>query len=306
METFLSDQELVSKIKDLASKKDAVILAHNYQRPEIQDIADYVGDSLGLSRQAASTDADIIIFCGVHFMAETAYILSPQKTVILPEIEAGCPMADMATAEQLKLKKNQHQEATVVTYVNSSAAVKAESDICCTSSNAVKVVESLNSDDILFVPDKNLGAYVAKQTGKNVILWDGFCPTHHHIRAGQILALIKEHPQAVFMAHPECTEEVLALANHIDSTSGMFSWAKQSDANEIIVGSEMGMLHRLQIENPNKIFYPASNQTICPNMKLITLDKVYDSLLKLEPKITVPEQIRLKALEAVDKMVKIG
>lgn len=296
---------LREKIDELKKERKAVILAHNYQRPEVQDIADFVGDSLGLARKAAKTDAEVIVFCGVHFMAETAYILSPEKTVILPDKNAGCPMADMIDASSLRRFKEDCSKATVVTYVNSSAEVKAESDICCTSSNAVNVVKSTDSDTIIFTPDKNLGRYAADLTDKTVILWKGFCPTHNNIKPDQVTELKKLYPEAVFMAHPECTEDVLDLADYVGSTSQMFEWAKNTQAKTVIVGSEIGMLYKLKKDNPDKLFLPPTADTLCPNMKLITLDKVYEALKSMEPKITVPEKIRLKALSAVEKMLKI-
>jgi quinolinate synthase len=293
------------EIKQLAKQRKAVILAHNYQRAEVQDIADYVGDSLGLSQQAAETDAEVIIFCGVHFMAETAYILSPDKTVVLPDAKAGCPLADMITVEALKERKKQLKDYTVVTYINSSASVKAESDICCTSSNAVKVIEKIASDKILFVPDKNLALWSKAQTGKEVVIWPGFCPTHHYIKAEQVKELKEKYPNAEFMAHPECTPEVVALADFVGSTSAMFKYASSSKAKHIIVGSEASMLHRLQKENPDKVFIIASKQAVCPNMKKTTLAKIKEALVNLAPVITVEEDVRQKALTSVERMLEV-
>jgi quinolinate synthase len=290
---------LIEKILSLKQRRKAVILAHNYQLGEVQDIADFVGDSLGLSQNAAKTDAEVIVFCGVHFMAETASILCPDKTVLLPDMDAGCPMADMVTAERLRQRKEELPGATVVCYINSSAEVKAESDICCTSANAVKVIESLDAKEILFVPDQYLGHYVATKTDKKIILWPGFCPPHIRIQPQDITRLKREHPQAKVMVHPECQPEVIALADEVLSTGGMCRFAQQTEANEIIVGTEIGIIHRLRKENPGKKFIPLSEQVICPHMKLITLEK-------MTPEVKVPEEIRLKAKAAVDKMLEIG
>ncbi len=298
-------RELIERIFELKRERNAVILAHNYQVGEIQDIADFVGDSLGLSRQAAQTDADVIVFCGVHFMAETAYILSPDKTVLLPDANAGCPLADAITPEALRSKRREYPKAAVVCYVNSSAAVKAESDVCCTSANAVQVVESLGDSQIIFVPDKNLGKYVASKSGKEIILWDGCCPIHDNITAEQILELKGGHLGAKFMAHPECRPEVLAFADGIYGTSGMIRYARNVEAKEIIVGTEAGMVYRLSKENPEKKFY-VPQEAICPDMKLTTLEKVLHGLESLETRITVPEEIRVRAERAVNRMIEIG
>lgn len=301
-----TDEELIDEIATLRAERGAVILAHNYQRAEIQDLADFVGDSLGLSRQAAGTEAGVIIFCGVHFMAETAYILSPEKTVVLPEPEAGCMMADMITVEGLTKLKADHPGVPVVCYVNSSAAIKAESDVCCTSANAVAVANSIDAEQIIMVPDRNLASWVARQTGKSVIAWDGYCPTHEFITVEQIVSLRARYPRAVFMAHPECRPEVVDLADAVLSTSQMFAFAAKTSATDIIVGTELGMGHRLRKENPTKSFHFPTDETICPNMKLITLEKVAASLATLEPTVTVPEPIRLRALAAVQRMVELG
>jgi quinolinate synthase len=298
--------ELTEKIMELKKKRNAVILAHNYQLGEIQDIADFVGDSLDLSQNAAKTDADVIVFCGVHFMAETASILCPDKTVLLPDEHAGCPMANMITAPQLRAKKKEHPLATVVCYINSSAAVKAESYICCTSANAVSVVESLDTNEIIFVPDQYLGHYVSTKTGKKMILWPGFCPTHARIMPEHIVKLRHEYPEAKVVVHPECRPDVIALADEVLSTSGMIKFAKREDVQEMIVGTEMGIIHRLKKENPGKRFIPVSEQAICPNMKLITLEKVLWSLEEIVPKVKVSEKIRLKAKAAVDRMLAVG
>jgi len=300
------DTELTEKILGLKKRRNAVILVHNYQLGEVQDIADFMGDSLGLSQNAAETDADVIVFCGVRFMAETASIICPDKTVLLPDINAGCPMADMITAERLKERKGELPGATVVCYVNSSAEVKAESDICCTSANAVKVVESLDAREILFVPDQYLGHYVSTQTDKKIILWPGFCPTHLRIQPEHITRSRHEYPQARVVVHPECRPEVIALADEVLSTGGMCRYAKRKDFSTMIVGTEIGIIHRLRKENPDKIFIPASEQAICPRMKLITLENILWALEEMAPEVKVPEEIRLKAKTAVDKMLEIG
>ncbi len=298
--------ELVEKILSLKAKKKATILVHNYQLGEVQDIADFIGDSLELSQKAAKTDAEVIVFCGVHFMAETASIICPDRTVLLPELHAGCPMANMITAQALREKKKEYPKATVVCYVNTSAAVKAESDICCTSANAVRLVEKLTDvEEIIFVPDQYLGSYVASQTGKKMILWPGYCPTHTRILPQDISRRRAEHPQAKAVVHPECRPEVKALADAVLSTGGMIRFAHETDAREIIVGTEMGIIYRLQKENPEKNFIPASEQAICPRMKLTTLESVLWSLENMTHEIKVPERIRIKARRAVDKMLEI-
>jgi len=300
------DAELLEKIAVLKKRRSAVILAHNYQLGEVQDIANFVGDSLELSQRAAETGADVIVFCGVQFMAETASILCPNKVVLLPDINSGCLMADMITAERLRAKKQEHPQAVVVCYVNSSAEVKAESDICCTSANAVRVVESLDAQEILFVPDQYLGHYISARTGKKMILWPGFCPTHVRIKSERIKELRQEYPQAKVVVHPECTPEVIALADEVLSTGGMCKYAQRGEVREMVVGTEIGIIHRLRKENPTKRFIPVSEQAICPDMKLITLEKVLWSLQEMSPEVKVPEAIRLRAKAAVDKMLKIG
>jgi quinolinate synthase len=298
-----NDAELVERISALKKERNAVILVHNYQLGEVQDIADFVGDSLELSQNAAKTGADVIVFCGVQFMAETASIICPDKVVLLPDMNAGCPMANMITAERLRAKKKEHPQAVVVCYINSSAEVKAESDICCTSANAVEVVESLNAREILFIPDQYLGHYVSARTGKKMILWPGFCPTHVRIKPERIKELRREYPQAKVVVHPECTPDVIALADEVASTSGMCRYARRDDVKEMIVGTEVGLIHRLRKENPGKRFIPVSEQAICPNMKLITLEKVLWSLEEMSPEVKVPKEIRLKAIAAVDRML---
>ena len=301
-----SDAKLKEKIISLKTRRNAVILAHNYQLGEIQDIADFVGDSLELSQKAARTDADVIVFCGVYFMAETASILSPDKIVLLPDIHAGCPMADMITAEGLRERKRELPGASVVCYINSSAEVKAESDVCCTSANAVKVIESLDAEEILFVPDQYLGHYVSTKVNKKMVLWPGFCPTHIRIQPQYITNLRREYPQAKVVVHPECRPEVIALADEVLSTGGLCRYAARSEVKEIIVGTEIGIIHRLRKENPGKRFIPASEQAVCPRMKLITLENILWSLQEMTPGVKVPEEIRVKAKVAVDKMLEIG
>jgi len=300
------DAELTEKILSLKKRRNAVFLAHNYQLGEVQNIADFVGDSLELSQNAAKTDADVIVFCGVHFMAETASILCPDKIVLLPDINAGCPMADMVTAERLKERKREFPGAAVVCYINSSAEVKAESDVCCTSANAVRVIESLDREGILFVPDQYLGHYVSTKTGKKMILWPGFCPTHLRIRPEDLTRLRQEYPQAKVVVHPECRPEVINLADEVLSTGGICRYARREDITQMIVGTEIGIIHRLRKENPGKRFIPASEQAICPRMKLITLEKILWSLEEMTPQVKVPEEIRLKAKLAVDRMLQIG
>lgn len=302
----MENKELIEKIMKLKKEKNAVILSHNYQMGEIQDIADYVGDSLGLSRTAAKTDADVIVFCGVHFMAETAAILCPEKTVLLPDLNAGCPMANMITARQLIEKKKEYPDATVVCYVNSSAEVKAESDYCCTSANALALIESLTDvNKILFIPDRYLGHYVASQTKKEIILWPGYCPTHHRILVEDIQKQKEKHPNALVLVHPECTPSVIDLADKVLSTSGICKFAKESDVTEFIIGTEVGMLHRLRKENSQKKFYSATSLALCPNMKLINLEKVLWSLEDMTYQIKVPENIAVKAKRAIDRMLEV-
>ncbi len=299
-------EQLIKQIEKLKAERDAVILAHNYQPGEIQDLADFTGDSLGLSIQASETDADVIVFCGVRFMAETAAILSPEKTVLLPEKSAGCPMADMITAEQLRQLKQENPDALVVCYVNSSAEVKAESDYCCTSANAVEVVKSLPEDKrILFVPDQHLGQFVAERTGRKLVLWPGYCTTHVLITTDDIKAARAKYPDAVVMTHPECTEPVKDVSDELLSTGQMLKFAARSTAKRFIIATEIGIIHTLKKQNPETEFFPASDRAICPNMKKITLDKVIGSLQEMQYKITVPEEIRIKAKKSLDRMVEI-
>ncbi len=297
---------VLAEIEELKRERRAVILAHNYQRAEVQAVADCLGDSLELARQAAAAAAEVIVFCGVHFMAETANILSPEKVTLLPDAGASCPLADTITAEGLRRLKAEHPGAAVVTYVNSPAEVKAESDFCCTSGNAAQVVQAVGEGEVIFAPDRNLGRYVRKVTGRELIIWEGSCPIHDRITPEQVLSLRQRHPGALFVAHPECREEVLELADEVASTRGIYDYARRSPAGEIIVGSEMGMLYRLKKENPDKAFFFPSEEALCPNMKLITLDKIARSLRTLEPRVVVPEGVRSRALRAVERMVSIG
>lgn len=298
--------EISEEIRALKKERNAVILAHLYQRPEVQEIADYTGDSLGLSQEAAKTDADVIVFCGVHFMAETAAILSPEKTVLLPEVNAGCPMADMVTADALRRKKSEYPDAVVVCYVNSSAEVKAECDICCTSANAVKVVQSIPEDKrILFVPDRNLGHYVGLKANREIILWEGYCNTHDKLTPENIKTAKEEHPKAIVLVHPECRPDVVALADQVFSTSGMIKYAEQSESDEFIIGTESGILYELRKRCPDKNFYMASNKLVCPNMKATSLDKVKWALEEMQPRIMVPDHIGDRALSAVERMIAI-
>ena len=300
------NEQLIEKIEQLKVERNAVILAHNYQPGEIQDIADFTGDSLALSVKAAATDADVIVFCGVKFMAETAAILSPGKTVLLPDKNAGCPMADMIAGEQLRELKRKHPGALVVCYVNSSAEVKAESNYCCTSANAVEVVESLPKDSkIIFVPDQHLGRFVIEKTGREMILWPGYCPTHAFITEDDIKKARDAHPGAIVMAHPECTEPVKAVSDKLLSTGQMLKFAKQSDAKKFVIATETGIIHTLKKENPEKEFYPVTTRAVCPNMKRITLEKVLWSLEDMHYKITVPADIAARAKKSLDKMVAI-
>jgi quinolinate synthase len=301
-----SNLDLIDRIIKLKKEKDAVILAHNYQIGEVQDIADFLGDSLQLSIKASKTKNKIIIFCGVHFMAETAKIISPDRKVLLPDKNSGCPMADMIDASKLKELKSKNPGALVVCYVNSSAEVKAESDICCTSSNAVNVVKSIPaSKKIIFIPDKYLGDYVQKQTGKKLILWNGYCPTHVMINVKDIIQLKKENLDAVVIVHPECTPEVINIADKVASTGGMIKYVKNSRKNKFIIGTEIGIIHRLKKENPDKTFLPATSKAICPNMKLTNLEKILWSLEEERYEIKIPEEIIRKARSAIDRMIAI-
>lgn len=304
---YMTEEEMIERINKLRKERNAVILTHNYQLGEVQDIADFVGDSLELSIKANGTDADVIVFCGVTFMAETAYILSPEKTVLLPRLESGCPMADMATAKDLVAMKAKYPNALVACYVNSTAEVKAESDICVTSANAVKLISKMEpGKDIIFVPDKNLGAYVQKISGRNLILWPGFCPTHMRITPEQLKKRIEEYPEAKVIVHPESRMDVIELADETLSTGGMVRFSQTTDAKQIIVATELGMIYRLQKDNPNKQFIPVSEQAICPNMKMTRLDDVLNALENMENIITVPEDIRVLAKKPIELMLELS
>lgn len=304
-----SVSELREKIKELKAQKNAVIVAHTYQRDEVQEIADMVGDSFALSKYCASSKADVVVFCGVHFMAESAKILSPEKTVLLPERDAGCPMADMITAEDLREFKKKYPGAVVVCYINSSADVKAESDICCTSSNAVKVVKSIKEKDIIFIPDKNLGNYVSKMVPeKNIILWEGFCPTHHKIKPEDVKKAKEIHPDAAVLVHPECRPEVVEMADFVGSTKAIIDYASsdKSGRKKYLIGTEMGVLYSLRKNNPDKEFYLLSPGMVCPNMKKTTLNSVYNSLNEMKYIIDVDEDIRIRAANALQRMHEVG
>ncbi|MBM4445564.1 MAG: quinolinate synthase NadA [Chloroflexi bacterium] len=294
---------MADRIHGLRRERKAIILAHNYQLAEVQDIADFVGDSLELSQKAARTEAAVIVFCGVHFMAETASILCPDKTVLLPVKEAGCPMANMVNAEDVRRLRKEHPEAMVVCYVNTTAEVKAESDVCCTSANGVELVEKLEAEEIIFVPDQYLGHHISTQTGRRMILWPGYCPTHVRIQAADVQRIRAVHPQAEVMVHPECRPDVVALADFVLSTGGMIRHASASHASELVVGTEIGILHRLRKENPGKTFIPLTEQAVCPNMKLIGLENILWSLQEMAPEVKVAEDTRLRARRAVDRMI---
>jgi len=299
--------EIIEQIKKLKAKRNAVILVHNYQLSEVQDIADFIGDSLGLSIQASRTDADVIVFCGVHFMAETAKILSPQKTVLLPDRNSGCPMAEMIDAESLAAVQKKHPGAVTLCYVNTSAAVKALCDYCCTSANAERMARHLLTEhqEIIFVPDKYLARYVSDQINHKFIVWEGFCPIHARMTPEDILKAKNEHPGAVVLVHPECRPELTALADVVMSTEGMCKYVKNSRQQEFIIGTEIGIIHRMKKENPNKNFHPVSDRAVCPNMKKNSLEKILFSLENLTHEITVAPTIMEKARRSIERMLKI-
>ena len=298
---------LQKEIRQLLKEKNAVLLAHYYQRAEIQEIADILGDSLALSMEAARTDAEVLVFAGVHFMAESASILSPDKTVLLPKPDAGCPLADMITPEKLLTARKNHPHAAVVTYINSSAAIKAMSDICCTSANAVKIVNSLrDAKEILMVPDGNLACYVAGLTDKKIIHWDGYCPVHHHLTVEDVLKRKEKYPRATFAAHPECRPEVLALADYVGSTTGIIRYAGQEGFKEMLVGTEQGVFYQLKKQNPGKTFIPISDQMICADMKKITLKDILAAITGMKTVVKVPEEVRISAKKALDRMLAIS
>jgi len=304
---FLTEEETIDRINVLKKEKNAIILTHNYQLGEVQDIADFTGDSLELSIKAANTNAEVIVFCGVTFMAETAYILSPEKTVLLPRLESGCPMADMANVGEVRILKAKHPNAITICYVNSTAEVKTECDLCVTSANAVHIVNSIPKDrEIIFIPDKNLGAFVEQQTKRKMILWPGFCPTHMRITPGDLKCRKEEYPDAAVIVHPEARLDVLALADEALSTGGMCKFARETNKKTIIVATEMGMIYRLKKENPDKQFIPVSEQAICPNMKMTRLDDVLNSLENMENKIKVSDEVRIKAKSSITKMIELS
>jgi len=297
--------KLIARINQLRQERNAVILAHNYQRAEIQDLADFVGDSLELARRCTEVDRSLIVFCGVDFMAESAAILNPDKTVLLPARRAHCPMAAMATPEAVCAQRREYPEAAVCSYVNTSAAVKAESDICCTSANGVRIVESLDERQVIFVPDKNLGHYVSTQTDKEILFWPGFCIVHERLTLEEVEAARREHPGAVLIVHPECRPEVIAAADQALSTGGMLRYVRESSAEEFIVGTEVGMLHPLQKHNPGKRFYPAASHMICAGMKQNTLENLLEALERNQHVVTLPEDVRLRAKAALDRMLSV-
>ena len=294
-------EKLIELVLELKKQRNAVILVHNYQKPEMYKIADYIGDSLGLSQEAAKTDADIILFCGVKFMAETAKILNPKKTVLLPTLDAGCSLADMATPEKLAEVKKMHPKAAVVSYVNTSADIKAMSDVCCTSMNAVRIVNSLPNEEIIFLPDRNLGRYVASKTNKRIILWDGYCFVHDKLNAKILFDLKKKNPEAKIIAHPECREEILQMADHVCGTGGMAKFANSNGTKDFIVVTECGMTEKLREDVPGKNFYSFCN--ICPYMKSTTMPLVVQSLVQNKHEITLPKDIIIKARKALDRML---
>ena len=298
---------LSDEIRALAAKRHAVILVHNYCRGEVQDVADFTGDSLELARKAAETTADVIVFCGVYFMAETAKILNPSRTVLIPDPSAGCPMADMVTAAQLRELKARHPDAKAVCYVNSTAEVKAECDMCVTSGNAERVMAQFPPEqEILFVPDQHLGGHIAGMLGRTYTLWPGYCPTHAAVTVKAIEEARAQHPGAPVLVHPECARDVREAADERLSTGGMCRYARESSAQEIVVGTETGILHRLRKENPEKRFYPVSERLVCPNMKKNTLENLRDSLRDMKTEVTVPDEIAVRARRAIDAMLAIG
>jgi quinolinate synthase len=297
-------EKLVELVLELKKQRNAVILVHNYQSPEMYKIADFIGDSLGLSREAAKTDADVIVFCGVKFMAETAKILSPKKTVLLPSLEAGCALADMATTEKLKEIKKKHPNAAVVSYVNTSAEIKAMSDVCCTSMNAVEIINSLPNKEIIFLPDKNLGRYIAEKTNKKIILWDGYCFVHDKLNAEMLTEMKKKNPDAKIIAHPECKEEILQIADKVCGTGGMAKFANSNGTKDFIVVTECGMTEKLREDAPNKNFHSFCN--ICPYMKSTTLPLVVNALVHNQNEITLLQDIMVKARRALDKMLEFN
>ena len=303
----MTDAEKIAEIRRLAQARGAVILAHNYQRAEVQDAADYTGDSLELARKATEIDADVIVFCGVYFMAETAAILNPSKTVLIPDPTAGCPMADMITGAQLRELKSRHPGAKAVCYVNSTAEVKAECDLCVTSGNAERVMKTFAPDEeIIFVPDQHLGSHIMGLLGRKYILWPGYCPTHAALTVQAIADARAAHPGAPVLVHPECAKDIRDAADERLSTGGMCKFARESAAKEILVGTEVGILHRLQQESPDKKFYPVNERLVCPNMKKTTLENLMESLREMKTRVTVPADVAVRAKRAIDAMLAIG
>jgi quinolinate synthase len=300
----MNQNQLISEIKKLKAEKQAVLLVHNYQIGEIQELADFLGDSLGLSRKAAQVENPLIVFCGVRFMAETAKILSPEKTVLLPRLDAGCPMAEMADVEGLRALKKEHPDALVVTYVNSTAEVKAESDVCCTSANAIQVVQNIEANEVIFAPDRNLAAYVQRFTNKKILPWDGYCYVHDRFTVDEVVQSKKAHPDALVMVHPECSPEVIDAADEVQSTSGMVRVARESPVNTFLIGTEEGLLHRLRRENPNKTFYSIGSAKMCKGMKVTRLEDLYQSLLKSQHLIEVDGSVIQRARQALEKMLQ--
>ncbi|ERM16221.1 quinolinate synthase NadA [Brevibacillus laterosporus] len=298
--------ELRERLFQLKKERNAIILAHFYQRPEIQEVADFIGDSFGLAQKAKETEADVILFCGVHFMGESAKILNPNKTVIIPDERAGCPMADMVNVEGLRKVKAQHPNAKVVAYINTSADVKAETHICCTSSNAQRVIESVDSDEIIWVPDKNLGHYVSQFTNKKMIIWEGYCNTHDQLSVQDIMLMKAEHPEASVVVHPECRPEIVALADYVGSTTGILKFCKESNQKEFIIGTEDGTRYMLEKESPTKQFHFASKYLVCPNMKVNTLKKCVEALETLKPQIYVPEHVANAARASLERMLEVA
>jgi quinolinate synthase len=300
----MNQNQLIGEIKKLKAEKQAVLLVHNYQIGEIQELADFLGDSLGLSRKAAQVENPLIVFCGVRFMAETAKILSPEKTVLLPRLDAGCPMAEMVDVEGLRALKKEHPDALVVTYVNSTAEVKAESDVCCTSANAVQVVQNVEADEIIFAPDRNLAAYVQRFTNKKIMPWNGYCYVHDRFTVDEIVQSKKAHPDALVMVHPECSPEVIDAADEVQSTSGMVRVVRESPVKTFLIGTEEGLLHRLRRENPERTFYSIGSAKMCRGMKVTRLEDLYQSLLKSQYPIEVDESVVQRARQALERMLQ--
>ncbi|WP_324254160.1 quinolinate synthase NadA [Paenibacillus sp. 1001270B_150601_E10] len=299
------NRELRERLEQLKKERNAIILAHYYQRDEIQEVADFRGDSFLLAQKAAETDAEVIVFCGVHFMGESAKILAPNKTVIIPDERAGCPMADMVNVEGLRKLKAEHPNAKVVTYINSSAEIKAETDICCTSSNAVKVIESLDAEEIIWVPDKNLGHYVQEKTGKNLIIWEGYCNTHDMLTVKDVVEMKAKYPNAAFVVHPECRPEVVAMGDFVGSTTAIIDYCKNSEHTEFIVGTEDGTGYQLRKDSPDKTFHFATKYLVCPNMKVNNLKKLVKCLENMQPQIYVPPQVAERAKLSLERMLQV-